>query len=653
MLKKGTPAHAHTRLKRLLSLLLAASLLAGLSPRVSALWEADLVKTAIRAGVQTGSYLYEDAYFQAADAPMEAQDSGDVPSAWARRDIALAIRLGLVPMPLQNHYSTPVSRSEFADLAVQTISILSRISRTQLFKFTSGKSKFTDCSEPAVIIAAELGIVSGTPDGHFNPGNRITRQEAAAMLSRISLLLGLPVAPATGTFSDISGLWGVKQILASASTRDPYTDTAVMNGVGGGRFSPSSAYSREQAVATLLRLTGAVNGTLSGFAAGAHMDQTGFNRQDETWDTAAAIPAAADASGFPTGKWIRQDGQSVLYLRSGQTIRETRYLLHAAAAGEAGAFNEDGVLTADTSKLAHSADGMVFEVLAGNRLRLTSNTSPEQRGKIADPSGIYRRHVTAEPSPTPGPTPVPKPEPSIVPPADIPVAATGKPTTPANVAETGMEKSPRDTGDDYIDPRKLLPPEGQAPIGEKVKHRLLEALANDSLHMSGTRTCENYYWTDKALFNQFITEKSIGPGYKYASLTPLDKARVTKIQAFLIDLPFVGSTMDASLKLTLEDGVASGSLNLGSSEEKPVSGEKSWMIAGMDFYKGYVFKPDAGLLEFYAETQPLLKPERTVRAAMRLSFALNEEGKLVAEGTLAMSDWSSWRGVFPVRFEED
>lgn len=75
------------------------------------------------------------------------------------------------------------------------------------------------------------------------------------MLERTGKLLGLSSGEAQD-FADKAqfGSWAVEGIGYVSGLTDPTNSKRVMEGTGGGNFSPLDTYSREQAILTALRL---------------------------------------------------------------------------------------------------------------------------------------------------------------------------------------------------------------------------------------------------------------------------------------------------------------------------------------------------------------------------------------------------------------
>ena len=102
-------------------------------------------------------------------------------SDWATFELFDAYRYDLIPEKLiEENLALPVRRDEFAAVAVK------------LYEAMSGKkaesvsvNPFTDTNDPEVLKAYSLGIVNGISATQFAPRNKLNRQEAATMLTRV------------------------------------------------------------------------------------------------------------------------------------------------------------------------------------------------------------------------------------------------------------------------------------------------------------------------------------------------------------------------------------------------------------------------------------------------------------------------------------
>jgi hypothetical protein len=91
-------------------------------------------------------------------------------------------------------------------------------------------------------------------EGRFDPAGTLTREPAAAMLSRAAKVVGFAgTNPASVPFADAGRIsaWATEGVHFVASA-------GVMQGTGGNEFSPQGLYTRQQAYITMYRLLRAV-----------------------------------------------------------------------------------------------------------------------------------------------------------------------------------------------------------------------------------------------------------------------------------------------------------------------------------------------------------------------------------------------------------
>ncbi len=224
---------------------------------------------------ETAGILYFDVtlpYLSLNHRLMEA-DSGEevqpenMPSSWAVPEVTDALGKNLVPLSLQQSYTSPINRADFCNLLMTML--LRRTgceTMTDLaahFKVDTATQSFTDIDELSmkedIVTAAALGIVNGRGNGIFDPSAGITRQEAAVMLMRAARVLEIPMGTPR-TFADMKDAaeWAVTGILYVSSLVTPADGTtagrAVMGGVSETKFQPLGQYTVEQAILTMVRL---------------------------------------------------------------------------------------------------------------------------------------------------------------------------------------------------------------------------------------------------------------------------------------------------------------------------------------------------------------------------------------------------------------
>lgn len=168
----------------------------------------------------------------------QVEPSDELP-AWAEGQVKGAIAQGLVPQELQGGYNLVTTRAQFCALAVRLYeSVKGEI---------TGRETFTDTDDENVQKMAALGVVSGVGGGAFNPDGPLTREQAAAILARLSNAMGKPLAGGYHPFTDGVASW------ADAAVGQVY-QAGIMTGTGDTTFSPQGEYTRMQSIVTLMRL---------------------------------------------------------------------------------------------------------------------------------------------------------------------------------------------------------------------------------------------------------------------------------------------------------------------------------------------------------------------------------------------------------------
>ena len=148
-------------------------------------------------------------------------------------------------------YTAPITRAEFCALAAAVYH--SWAEGNLLGEVEKNSVLFTDCTDGNVLLCASLGIVNGVGDGRFEPDSPIQRQEAASMLHRLGSLRADYDGSVQGrlphVFSDGADI--------SSWARDDVNWAyrhGVMTGTGDNAFEPAGEYTREQSIATMLRI---------------------------------------------------------------------------------------------------------------------------------------------------------------------------------------------------------------------------------------------------------------------------------------------------------------------------------------------------------------------------------------------------------------
>jgi len=178
--------------------------------------------------------------------------AADDPSNWAKAEVDKAIGLDLVPEGLQADYQSAITREGFC---VLIMSLGNYFDSVVAGEDSVTSAPFNDTENESVTAAFKLGIVNGKAEGIFDPAGMITRQEAAAMLTRAAKAYGADIGAGASDFSD----YGAVAAWAKSSV-DFVAANGVMSGVGDNIFSPVGAYTREQSILTVLRLYNVIEG---------------------------------------------------------------------------------------------------------------------------------------------------------------------------------------------------------------------------------------------------------------------------------------------------------------------------------------------------------------------------------------------------------
>lgn len=172
--------------------------------------------------------------------------TGNIPSGWAVGEVNEAVEFGIVPEDMRDLYKNEITRKEFAYIAVKYLES-KKVKFSNLYK----ENIFRDTNDRYVNTAYALGIVNGYEDGTFKPNDRITRQEAAAMLMRTYRLY----AATPDTFKSNTDYTDKNKIAAWAAEGVALMNfLGVMKGEEGNRFNPNGSYTREQSYITFLRM---------------------------------------------------------------------------------------------------------------------------------------------------------------------------------------------------------------------------------------------------------------------------------------------------------------------------------------------------------------------------------------------------------------
>lgn len=202
-------------------------------------------------------------------------------SPWAEGYLSFAIDYEYLPQTLLDcDYTQTISRIEFAQLAYQTMAQITahiqyyidsdaadamgeEASRDFIkehgFSYPpmyptcpENYTPYRDTQDTAVEALTYLGILQGKENRLFDPAASLTREEAATILTRMADHYSFHHFQAGDlSFTDWDQVsdWALDGVEVACNM-------GLMNGVSSTTFSPQGTYTREQAVATMVRLDG-------------------------------------------------------------------------------------------------------------------------------------------------------------------------------------------------------------------------------------------------------------------------------------------------------------------------------------------------------------------------------------------------------------
>ena len=170
-------------------------------------------------------------------------------SSWAVLSINRAVSLGYINERMQKEYTDPISRKDFGII---------------LYKVLNQNDKLEPIEKPLVFkdifineinTLASVGIIKGRNDDIFGAEDSITREEAATILARTVDYLQIPLL--TNTYSKYDddnniSTWAKDGVYSMQQCN-------IMLGTDNNNFEPQANYTKEQAIATIMRLYNVLN----------------------------------------------------------------------------------------------------------------------------------------------------------------------------------------------------------------------------------------------------------------------------------------------------------------------------------------------------------------------------------------------------------
>lgn len=174
---------------------------------------------------------------------------------WAVNEIKVAAAKSLVPYDLTDHYDSNITREEMAVLLENAIVTAGNYADMDAYMIDNGvgytTGNFADCigRDESIDRLFKLGIISGRTDVLFEPDGAVSRQEAAAMITRVAdlfMYVGTNYRLNTADSSNVAP-WAsfyVRWVM----------DKGIMSADENNRFNPDGTVSVQQAITAVSRL---------------------------------------------------------------------------------------------------------------------------------------------------------------------------------------------------------------------------------------------------------------------------------------------------------------------------------------------------------------------------------------------------------------
>ena len=162
-------------------------------------------------------------------------------SDWSKDIVTKAIDANIVPKAsLGIDYTKAITRAQFCAIA------------TQLYETVTGKTltasgSFDDTNDTNVLKMASIGVINGYGNGKFGPDDKLTRAQAATILTRLSEALGKDMTEGNPQFTDIAANHWARTFVNKCYK------AGIMLGTSDTTFSPNASYTIEQSIVTMVR----------------------------------------------------------------------------------------------------------------------------------------------------------------------------------------------------------------------------------------------------------------------------------------------------------------------------------------------------------------------------------------------------------------
>lgn len=166
-------------------------------------------------------------------------------SSWAKKELDMAAGYGLITDSIRGNMSGNITREEFAEVAVKLYEAYTGE------KAEAGNTSFDDTTNPEILKAANLGLVTGVGNNKFDPQKPVTREQMATILLR-----ALKVLDPSADYTTVGAAKFADDKKVKNYARDGVyfcAKAGIVTGVGNNMFNPEGTATREMAVIVCTR----------------------------------------------------------------------------------------------------------------------------------------------------------------------------------------------------------------------------------------------------------------------------------------------------------------------------------------------------------------------------------------------------------------
>ncbi|MCL6457242.1 MAG: endo-1,4-beta-xylanase [Gorillibacterium sp.] len=197
----------------------------------------------------TGSVVFQTTHFSTYAVANGFKTFGDLQKVpWAKQAIEAMAARNVIQGTAENHFSpaASITRAEFTVLLVETLELRGTSKNKEMFSDVPRTASYYD----ELVIAKELGIVSGFPDHTFKPNSMISRQDMMVMTAKVLAGAGKQ-GKAGGTLADYPDAASISNYAKDSAAA--LAKTGIVAGKNG-RIAPRDELTRAEVAVILYHI---------------------------------------------------------------------------------------------------------------------------------------------------------------------------------------------------------------------------------------------------------------------------------------------------------------------------------------------------------------------------------------------------------------